>query len=61
MIVFSVLNEKIIFVKGGGICFQKKQKALDLAISSIEKQFGKGLYYETGGENKSLYDNVPVL
>ena len=37
----------------------EKQKALDLAISSIEKQFGKGSIMKLGG-NKSLYDNVPV-
>src|SRR3984885_7320117 len=36
-----------------------KQKALELAIASIEKQFGKGSIMKLGGE-KSLYDNVPV-
>ncbi len=36
-----------------------KLKALDLAISSIEKQFGKGSIMKLGGE-QSLYDNVPV-
>ncbi len=35
-------------------------KALDLAISSIEKQFGKGSIMKLGGE-QSLYDNVPVF
>ena len=37
----------------------EKQKALDLAITSIEKQFGKGSIMKLGG-GKSLYDNVPV-
>lgn len=36
-----------------------KNKALELAIASIEKQFGKGSIMKLGGE-KSLYDNVPV-
>src|ERR1700733_6439746 len=36
-----------------------KNKALELAIQSIEKQFGKGSIMKLGGE-KSLYDNVPV-
>ena len=37
----------------------EKQKALDLAITSIEKQFGQGSIMKLGG-GKSLYDNVPV-
>ena len=37
----------------------EKQKALDLAITSIEKQFGKGSIMKLGG-GRSLYDNVPV-
>jgi recombination protein RecA len=36
-----------------------KGKALELAISSIEKQFGKGSIMKLGGD-KSLYENVPV-
>lgn len=36
-----------------------KGKALELAIASIEKQFGKGSIMKLGGD-KSLYDNVPV-
>lgn len=36
-----------------------KLKALDLAISSIEKQFGKGSIMKLGGD-QTLYDNVPV-
>ena len=38
---------------------KEKNKALDLAIASIEKQFGKGsiMKLEPG---KSLFDNVPV-
>ena len=37
-----------------------KSKALELAIASIEKQFGKGSIMKLGGE-KSLYENVPVF
>ena len=37
-----------------------KGKALELAIASIEKQFGKGSIMKLGGE-KSLYENVPVF
>jgi len=37
-----------------------KGKALELAIQSIEKQFGKGSIMKLGGE-KSLYENVPVF
>ena len=37
----------------------EKQKALDLAITSIEKQFGKGSIMKLGG-GRSLYENVPV-
>lgn len=40
---------------GGG----DKGKALELAIASIEKQFGKGSIMKLGGE-KSLYENIPV-
>ena len=38
----------------------EKQKALDLAISSIEKQFGKGSIMKLG-RHKSLYGDVPVF
>ena len=37
----------------------KKNQALDLAISSIEKQFGKGSIMKLE-EGKSLFENVPV-
>jgi recombination protein RecA len=37
----------------------EKGKALELAIASIEKQFGKGSIMKLGGE-RSLYENVPV-
>lgn len=37
-----------------------KGKALELAIASIEKQFGKGSIMKLGGD-KGLYDNVPVF
>ena len=37
----------------------ERQKALDLAITSIEKQFGKGSIMKLGG-GKSLYEDVPV-
>lgn len=37
-----------------------KAKALELAISSIEKQFGKGSIMKLGGD-KSLNDNVEVF
>lgn len=37
-----------------------KQKALDLAISSIEKQFGKGSIMKLG-LNDSLYGSIPVF
>lgn len=37
----------------------EKQKALDLAITAIEKQFGKGSIMKLGGR-ASLYENVPV-
>ena len=36
-----------------------KQKALDLAITSIEKQFGKGSIMKLGG-GQSIYDDVPT-
>lgn len=39
---------------------KERSKALDLAISSIEKQFGKGSIMKLGDE-KSLYDDVPVF
>ena len=38
---------------------REKSKALDLAISSIEKQFGKGSIMKLQ-DGKSLYGNVPV-
>src|SRR5258708_2294580 len=38
-----------------------KGKALELAIQSIEKQFGKGSIMKLGGERASLYENVPVF
>ncbi|MGE0763564.1 MAG: recombinase RecA [Bdellovibrionales bacterium] len=38
----------------------EKAKALELAITSIEKQFGKGSIMKLGGE-KSLHENVPVI
>jgi len=37
-----------------------KNKALELAIQTIEKQFGKGSIMKLGGE-RSLYENVPVF
>ena len=37
---------------------REKTKALDLAIASIEKQFGKGSIMKLG-DNKSFYGNVP--
>lgn len=37
-----------------------KARALDLALSAIEKQFGKGSIMKLGG-GASLYDNVPVV
>lgn len=36
-----------------------KMKALELAISSIEKQFGKGSIMKLGGD-QNLYENIPV-
>lgn len=36
-----------------------KAKALELAISNIEKQFGKGSIMKLGG-GESLYDSIPV-
>ncbi len=38
----------------------EKQKALNLAITSIEKQFGKGSIMKLGNQ-KSLYNDVPVF
>ena len=38
---------------------KEKNKALDLAIASIEKQFGKGSIMKLG-QGKSLFENVPV-
>lgn len=38
----------------------EKSKALELAISNIEKQFGKGSIMKLGGE-KTLHDNVSVV
>ncbi len=37
-----------------------KAKALELALSTIEKQFGKGSIMKLGG-GQTLYDNVPVV
>lgn len=37
-----------------------KSKALELAISSIEKQFGKGSIMKLGGE-QTLYSEIPVV
>ena len=37
----------------------EKQKALDLAITAIEKQFGKGSIMKLGG-GRSIYENVPI-
>ena len=39
---------------------KEKKKALELAISAIEKQYGKGsiMKLEAG---KKLFDNVPVF
>ncbi len=37
----------------------EKQKALDLAITAIEKQFGKGSIMKLGG-GRSLYENIPI-
>ncbi|MCC7405727.1 MAG: recombinase RecA [Bdellovibrionales bacterium] len=37
-----------------------KSKALELAISSIEKQFGKGSIMKLGGD-RGLYENIPVF
>lgn len=37
-----------------------KAKALELALSAIEKQFGKGSIMKLGG-GQTLYDNVPVV
>jgi len=49
-------NEMSTTVQPGG----EKFKALELAISSIEKQFGKGSIMKLGGD-KSLYENIPVI
>ena len=38
----------------------EKQKALNLAITSIEKQFGKGSIMKLGNK-ESLYEDVPVF
>ncbi len=38
---------------------KERNKALDLAIASIERQFGKGSIMKLG-QGKSLFDNVPV-
>jgi recombination protein RecA len=39
----------------------ERSKALELAISSIEKQFGKGSIMKLGGDKTTLSDNVPVI
>lgn len=38
----------------------EKTKALDLAISAIEKQFGKGSIMKLGAD-RGLYDDIPVF
>lgn len=38
----------------------EKNRALDLAISVIEKKFGKGSIMQLGGEN-NLYKDVPIV
>jgi len=38
----------------------EKAKALELALASIEKQFGKGSVMKLGGD-QALYDNIPVV
>ena len=38
---------------------KERARAVELALSQIEKQFGKGSIMKLGGD-KSLYDNVPV-
>ncbi len=38
----------------------EKIKAIDLAVSAIEKQFGKGSIMRLGA-TQNLYDNVPVI
>ena len=38
----------------------EKQKPLDLVITSIEKQFGKGFIMKLGDQN-SLFDKIPVF
>ncbi len=48
-------TSKTVADKGGD-----KSKALELAIQSIEKQFGKGSIMKLGGD-RSLYENVPVF
>ncbi len=37
-----------------------KNRALDLAVASIEKQFGKGSIMRLGG-TEGLYDDIPVI
>ncbi len=51
---------KTVADKSGNTSGGDKGKALELAIASIEKQFGKGSIMKLGGE-KSLYENVPVF
>ena len=36
----------------------KKEKALDLAINQIDRQFGKGAIMKMGGNHISISDNV---
>lgn len=38
----------------------EKNKALDLAVSTIEKQFGKGSIMRLGAQD-NLYENIPVI
>lgn len=51
----SSTSDKGIGVGGGG----DKSKALELAIASIEKQFGKGSIMKLGGD-RALYENIQV-
>ena len=39
----------------------EKQKALDIALSAIEKQFGKGAIMKLGTGSSSLSDGIPVI
>ena len=39
---------------------KEREKALELALASIEKQFGKGSIMRLGS-NETLHDNVQVV